>query len=706
MAALSVSDLLKLRETGDISREEFFKQLALIQAPPAPSPSPSQPKQASPGELGEPDRQLLQQKPSIQSAEQYAVQEPLGDQPRQRQPQQHHGTAQLLEPLEQQHTQPLFPSHDWSSPPLPPPLVSNSQTGIHSMTSEHPFQSKSNAHLWASEEPSQLPFNRQPYPPEHPSHPASSRHLLPTSASLLVPEAAPTTSMLSDLSSTIWDASDNQVTPSAQELLARAMREARQKLKLEDEADGYSSSGPVARPQEGDGADGGEQGLPEYSQPTWAWTEDDSPGSSESWDGPYAHQQSVGSRSESSFSAFTNRGQLWELRRSQRAQEMRQRAEAKEVEGCTFHPTLSTQKSVGGEVPEEKTFNAAQTAALVQRLTQPTQPRVSVQTEAWLAQREEESMKDCTFQPNLHRSASSYDRASNDQWWRSLSEARLGTSRRENDAKRDPDLTFAPQTNIVRKEMVNAQSYLQADVFARLSQVSTADGNFEVESLNKSMSTTSRIDGFKLDGFLERQRASEERKKSRLENLQATYAPAFRPQLVDRKSKKPGDEIISKPEKSVEPDLDPECTFRPKITQLARERQGRPFAELGPGDMKRREARRAKAAEEQRRQEAGQLKSPQVNSYNGVQGRLRLRENADTLMERIEKKRVAERARCQNELKSRQQKEEAQCSFKPEVKSAPAWISRMAASRRSARESVREDVDDDEDAPLPQRSEW
>jgi len=338
------------------------------------------------------------------------------------------------------------------------------------------------------------------------------------------------------------------------------------------------------------------------------------------------------------------------------------------------------------------------------------------------------------------------------------------------EAQAGQDLTFLPQTNGVSLDMVNAQAYLREDVFTRLSQATTAEPASPARAsaapsslLMRSYSDTSVSmaggDRAALNRFLERQNLREEDRLRRLGDLEATYAPALRPALCERsvrlaerrRDKQQHDQhqavgrgaagscgtqtiagFVGLPQRAAggsgeqaggatasnskvpasgekaaaEPPEDPECTFRPKITKAARERQARSPSQLGPADMERREKRRAKASEEQKKREIEQMQDPKIKKYNGVSGRLRIREDVDTLMERIEKARTAERKRCEQDVQRQRELEDSQCPFRPQVKSAPAFVQRMAATRRAARAAVLEKENGPAQQQQQQRPEW
>ncbi|CAE8656881.1 unnamed protein product, partial [Polarella glacialis] len=128
-------------------------------------------------------------------------------------------------------------------------------------------------------------------------------------------------------------------------------------------------------------------------------------------------------------------------------------------------------------------------------------------------------------------------------------------------------------------------------------------------------------------------------------------------------------------------------SFRPKITSLAKQREVRGTSDLSLGEQKRRDLRSKCRKEEFTKREAGRYSfKPQVNSYNGVGSRLRVLEEADTLIERMARSRQATLSRCQMDVTRIQEKTDAENTFHPQVKAAPELIRRMAESHRALRE--------------------
>lgn len=66
-------------------------------------------------------------------------------------------------------------------------------------------------------------------------------------------------------------------------------------------------------------------------------------------------------------------------------------------------------------------------------------------------------------------------------------------------------------------------------------------------------------------------------------------------------------------------------------------------------------------------------------------------------------KRKAKLKAAEKDLRERQKREDAECSFQPETKPAPAFVRQMAATRRVARELME---DKENDAVALERPEW
>jgi len=472
-------------------------------------------------------------------------------------------------------------------------------------------------------------------------------------------------------------------------------------------------------------------------------------GASQSWtpEGSFVggHRSSV----SSSFSEFAQRSELWELQRSMRCEERRRQKDAKEAAECSFQPATGSRNhrprtsGDSGSVGSTGGLDAHAAAALAARLSRPPlplAPRRSNEAARWEKAREEEVMRECTFRPDLSQSSRSYrlrpsssstsinmstcDATSDTRVVAVERSSSVGTGEVSEREGRRRDC-FYPQTNAVARDMVNARAYLQDDVFTRLSQpphnasVSHPPAvhlsqQGELAPTQASMESSisrcrSEASGAEISflGFLQRQNFHEECRRERLEHLESVHAPTLQPELCNRSvrlAERRQARLASGgvPEASrargcsgggngkVHPSWpwpDLECSFRPKITAAAQQRDRRSFSELSAGDHKRREAKLKRQREKKKETEMQSFSfTPQVNEFCGVQSRLRIQEDPDMYLQRVEKERTQQDKRREAEQRKIIEQEAAECTFKPDVNPAPNFVRRMAESYRLVRQ--------------------
>lgn len=377
--------------------------------------------------------------------------------------------------------------------------------------------------------------------------------------------------------------------------------------------------------------------------------------------------------------------------------EWRERREKAELEECTFRPNLSC--SAQSYMQRSLDANASTGNASFDGLGKPgSASEVVVQPY---------QPSDCVYQS----SPSDWAVARNVDTSVTSSRAVSSTNsprRRTND--------FAPKTNAVPSTMHNARAYLREDVFSRLTRTPEAPatggsrrGDFSQDSvlssgcgsaIGRCLSDTCLGDNSAVQSFIQRQEALEEERQARLAQLESESAPSHRPELNGR-SVQLAERRLARGKPKLErgastgaidgkgcgkTPAEAGCTFKPKITAKARDRQPRSIEQLSTGDKKYRDDR----VEQMRKQaEKDQTKgltfSPHVNNYNGIVGRLRVREAPDTLLERMDQHSENVAKRCSLAAKQSRAKEEAACTFAPAVRQAPDFVRCMAESYRMLR---------------------
>jgi hypothetical protein len=211
--------------------------------------------------------------------------------------------------------------------------------------------------------------------------------------------------------------------------------------------------------------------------------------------------------------------------------------------------------------------------------------------------------------------------------------------------------------------------------------------------------------------FLHRQNECERLRRERLEDIFVETAPTLQPTICDRsallaerrRSRREQSSSDSRSLLGIAADADAlkgvlklqdqECTFKPVITKLAKDMELTSISVRTEGEMKRREAKAAKLREELREKEMqGVSFEPNLNTADTlppelaqVPSSIQVLEKPDAYLKQLEKKRLNTEKAHEREKKRNLEKEMAECTFKPEVRSAPEFVQRMAETYRLVR---------------------
>ena len=144
---------------------------------------------------------------------------------------------------------------------------------------------------------------------------------------------------------------------------------------------------------------------------------------------------------------------------------------------------------------------------------------------------------------------------------------------------------------------------------------------------------------------------------------------------------------------------DPECTFKPRINDDAKARRPRSALEMSRGDSLKREttARLMKLKAEQD-ELAGLTFKPDINATRS-EGRLRILSEPETYIQRLQKESKMFSDRQRRAVQEQEMKEFAECTFRPEVHEAPAYVKRIAHSMALTRAAHQAPALDGEDRP-------
>ncbi len=250
--------------------------------------------------------------------------------------------------------------------------------------------------------------------------------------------------------------------------------------------------------------------------------------------------------------------------------------------------------------------------------------------------------------------------------------------------------TFTPAVIGPKKGMKIAHQYLSIDPFERLSQWKeepiSEDKPKEVSLCSQSTrSVHSEGGSFSDRPFFERQALYEIMKQEKKEKN--SQASPHQPKICDRSRKlvkkefsQRNTEVLQKIEekrKSVAPPN--ECTFKPKITQIAKGMRNRSVNEMCYGDSEKRQQKveEIKQLNEQQRQQGADYSST-AWLYSDIRSRLGLNSHLDTFLDRVKAIQFRKAQEALREKEEREKQELEECTHAPCIKDAPAFVKRIA----------------------------
>ncbi|KAA0146305.1 hypothetical protein FNF27_05486 [Cafeteria roenbergensis] len=198
--------------------------------------------------------------------------------------------------------------------------------------------------------------------------------------------------------------------------------------------------------------------------------------------------------------------------------------------------------------------------------------------------------------------------------------------------------------------------------------------------------------------FMQRQEAALRRREEHAQAVREATQPAFAPKLCKRSldlvtAEDHGTflERVRKTAVRQEHEVlreratrsrDPHCTFRPAINPVSAAMPARTADELSRGDAIQRETRirLARLRLEQSRSSDAPFR-PTLNANSAaVEGRLRVLQDPEGYIERVQREAAIASDKQRRAAAERETKEVDECTFRPEVHDAPAYVKRIARS--------------------------
>ena len=429
---------------------------------------------------------------------------------------------------------------------------------------------------------------------------------------------------------------------------------------------------------------------------------------------PLEYHGSGSERNPSSL-PFNRRMEKWIQQKNKQTLKRREAIKQSELDGCTFSPRINSVK------PAKCGIKASE------RLYAYSKSNKLVQLRAEARAREDQHIKEtCTFKPKINRTTpvgtrSRYKKAA----------ARRSDSSNMGRNFTDEECTFKPQVNEIPQEMAAARVYVSADIFDRLSRTSnTQSGDQNIQrarddsamdvdmfmhkssreekrpasagqtSKARSQPTTPGVDRrqrqLEFEKFLARQNQKEIRRQLKLEQVAKQCTSSHTPKLCKKSLRiasesKPGDflervatdalkkenQFFRKKAKAA----DPECTFKPAITEHARKKPARSLVELSRGDSLRKEtnSRLLKLRAEER--ELAELTfQPKLQGGSGGESKLKVASDPNNYLSRLRKAQEQSATKQRQVMQQMEREELSECTFHPKIHKVPTYVKRIVRS--------------------------
>lgn len=221
-----------------------------------------------------------------------------------------------------------------------------------------------------------------------------------------------------------------------------------------------------------------------------------------------------------------------------------------------------------------------------------------------------------------------------------------------------------------------------------------------------------RLEKFKQ--FLERQRQSLKKKSFHVEETARATTPVFKPELCQQSlvitenhfkgtflervrrdvSNRAAKESRIRADRASGLGKDAQCTFKPQILRRSEALRPRGITEMSKRDQLKRESNRKVARlRSEQEQLAEATFHPVISRYaerNGVESRLGLKKDPQEFLEQYKRDCELKAAKREEAMKTKEEADRSQCTFKPQTSTCPAYIKRIAKSMQAVKASRRQ----------------
>lgn len=371
-----------------------------------------------------------------------------------------------------------------------------------------------------------------------------------------------------------------------------------------------------------------------------------------------------------SFERFYERQGRYETIKTEKLTKWRQQLDDESGRECTFEPQVHQAHSP--------------IAHTIKRLSQTKDYSMyeALKTDRDRA-KEQAALQECTFHPKVNSPMGGVGRSG-------CSSRNLSATRAKAERHFQQVCTFKPKILGITPMMSQASLYTKESAFDRLynkSELQTPGNSTAADSrmhsVEASLNQAEREES--LNDFYLRQHRFLEAKQSRLE--ERSKEPDHKPKLCERSTQlakgtfeQRNLDLLKKRKDLTYSEI--ETTFTPKISSLAKASRHRSVEEMCYGDAEKKQKKLDDLKKLYEDQEARSFQMTFVEYPSAVEAssKLRLLDDSETYLDRIQEARELKAGKAEKERFEREAKELVECTHMPEILEAPAFVKRVAHS--------------------------
>ncbi|KAG2375059.1 hypothetical protein C9374_010063 [Naegleria lovaniensis] len=384
---------------------------------------------------------------------------------------------------------------------------------------------------------------------------------------------------------------------------------------------------------------------------------------------PKINSSYMSHRTQNSSIPFADRMLRWQQRKNEQMKKKREELKKEEIKHCTFKPTVTTSMEMKSRNEEDElsqqtmmstsSLNSQETCLKLYE----TAAKKKMEKQQQIENLKAEKMKECSFRPNIIVDPTVQPRY-------------LNCSSAKKTTKGEPSCPSSERTPSLEPSSrpSSSCSYLK-----RPGSAPSFRGSRQCDSFNIGSDMSSR-DSFA--EFMERQHNTLKRKEEKVKSLKSSLECCHKPtinrmsqnitkhshhqRIEDRvQNEKQRKEIQEKYMKAM---ATKDCTFKPRINKTSKQLPSRTAEEMSKGDLETKQQKMEEAKKMVREKELKDVTFfPKTNREVTARSVLRVSTDPDSYLERLRLQQEKAERRKNILLKEKEEKEMAECSFRPKL---------------------------------------